>query len=83
MFEYVPFGFGLVLGAFAYRVPRRMRPLLVVLGALACGAAATLISGEYLDGWTSLPLDIVEAALGTAVALAVIAALGRARRRSR
>jgi hypothetical protein len=60
-----------------------MRPLLVALGVLASAAAATLMSGEYLDGWTSLPLDIVEAALGTAVAFAVIAALGSARRRSR
>ncbi len=83
MFEFVPFGLGLVLGAFARRVPRRMRPLLVALGVLASAAAATLMSGEYLDGWTSLPLDIVEAALGTAVAFAVIAALGSARRRSR
>jgi hypothetical protein len=60
-----------------------MRPLLIALGVLASGAAATLISGEYLDGWTSLTLDVVEAALGMAVAFAVIAALGRARRRSR
>jgi hypothetical protein len=75
--EYVPFILGLVTGAIVQRTPGRMRAILITLAVLFSGIVATTITGEYLEGWGQLPLDVAEAALGVAVAFAIAAGIGR------
>jgi hypothetical protein len=73
----VPLILGFVTGTAVQRARGRTRTILTTLGVLFSGIAGTAISGEYLEGWGRLPLDVAEAAFGLAVAYAVAAAIDR------
>jgi hypothetical protein len=77
MLEYVPLILGFVTGTAVQRARGRMRTILTTLGVLSSGIAGIAISGEYLEGWGRLPLDVAGAAFGLAVAYAVAAAIDR------
>ncbi len=77
MLEYVPIVLGFVTGAVFLHARGRPRTILIPLGVLFSGIVGTVVTGEYLDGWGRLPLDVAEAALGLAVAFAVAAGIDR------
>jgi hypothetical protein len=77
MLEYVPIILGFVTGAVSLRARGRTRTILIALGVLLSGIAGTVVSGEFLDGWGRLPLDLAEAAIGLAVAFAVAVGINR------
>jgi hypothetical protein len=65
MLEYVPFILGFVTGTIFQHALSR------------ASITATLVSGEYLEGWGCLPLDVAEAALGGAMAFVLAAGIDR------
>jgi hypothetical protein len=80
MLEYVPFILGFFIGTVAQRARGRAHSILTTLAELSAGLAGTAVSGEYLEGWGRLPLDVAEAALGVGVAFVFATAINRARR---
>jgi len=81
MLEYVPFILGFFTGTVAQQARGLARSILTTLALLSSGVAGTVVSGEYLDGWGRLPLDVAVAALGIGVALLFAAAVKRSARR--
>jgi hypothetical protein len=72
MDELVPVILGVVLGALIWRsAAGRARLALSVFGVLASGAAATVVSGEYIQSWIYILLDLGEAAVGLAAGFAI------------
>jgi len=59
MLEYVPLILGFVTGTIVQYARSRT------------SITATLVSGEYLEGWGCLPLDVAEAALGGVMAAGI------------
>jgi hypothetical protein len=71
MDEVVPIILGFIGGIVIWRkTVGRMRMPLSVLIVLVSGALATLLSGEYLESWVYVLLDIGEAIFGLVVGLA-------------
>ena len=71
MEELVPVILGVVLGALiGWSTTGRTRILLSVAAVFVSGAAATVLSGEYLDSWVYILFDLGEAALGLALGFA-------------
>lgn len=71
MDELVPVILGVVLGAIIWRnTTGQIRVALSVCAMFVSGASATVLSGEYLDNWVYLLLDLGEAALGLALGFA-------------
>jgi hypothetical protein len=65
MDELVPVILGAILGAVIWRTTRgRTRFVLSVLAVIFAAFTATLASGEYLESWIYLLLDLGEAAFG-------------------
>jgi hypothetical protein len=77
MLEYVPIILGFLTGAAFLHARGHTRTALITLGVLCSGIVGTIVSGEYLDGWWRLPLDVVEAAFGLAVAFVVVVGIDR------
>ena len=76
MDEIVPVILGAAFGAIIWRCTRgRTRLVLSVLAVIVAGVAATVASGEYLESWIYLLLDLGEAALGLAVGYVIAARL--------
>lgn len=57
--------------------------MLSILAVFACGIFATVTSGEFVDSWIYLLLDLGEAALGLAAGFAVAHWLLPASKKSR
>lgn len=84
MDELVPVCLGVLLGAAIWRgTAGRTRLALSILAVLASGIFATVISGEFVDSWIYVLLDLGEAALGLAVGFAVAHWLLPARKSAR
>lgn len=64
MFEFVPFGVAAIFGALIARSRIKAWPLVLAVGLVAIGFFATLTSGEYLTGWTTLANDVAIGMLG-------------------
>jgi hypothetical protein len=64
MFEFVPLGVAVLLGAYISRRRMRAWPLLMAAMVVAVGLAATICSGEYVAGWVTLPNDVALATFG-------------------
>jgi general stress protein CsbA len=80
MDELVPVILGAVLGAVIWRTTRgRTRFVLSVLAVIVAAFAATLSSGEYLESWVYLLLDLGEAVFGLVLGYVVAARLLPAR----
>jgi hypothetical protein len=62
MFEFVPFAVAVALGALISG--SRIKPWPLLMTGVAVGFVATLGSGEYVAGWTTLPNDVALATLG-------------------
>jgi hypothetical protein len=72
MDELVPVILGAALGALIWRgTGGRMRLALSILAVLVSGAAATVLSGEYVESWIYLLLDLGEAAFGLAIGFVI------------
>jgi hypothetical protein len=79
MTELVPVIVGATFGAVIRRnTSGKTRFALSIFAAAVSGAIATLASGEYLEGWTYLLLDLGEAALGLVVGYVIAARRGHA-----
>lgn len=76
MFEYVPFILGFLTGTVAQHTQGRTRTIFIALAVLLSGIIATAVSGEYLDGWGRLPLDLAQATVGLAIAFVVAGSFG-------
>ena len=65
MDELVPVILGIILGAIIYASTTGWLRLILSLCAVAiAGLAATVLSGEYMESWIYLLLDLGEAILG-------------------
>jgi hypothetical protein len=72
MDELVPVILGVVLGAIIWRsTTGQIRLALGICAVVVSGASATVLSGEYLDSWIYILLDLGEAALGLALGSAI------------
>jgi uncharacterized membrane-anchored protein YhcB (DUF1043 family) len=72
MDELVPIILGIILGALIWRsTTGRTRIALSIGAVLVSGAAATVLSGEYLESWIYLLLDFGEAAIGLAIGMLI------------
>jgi hypothetical protein len=72
MDEIVPVLFCALLGVIIWRGTRGLtRSVLSVLAVIASGAFATVLSGEYVESWLYLLLDLGEATLGLAIGFVV------------
>ena len=72
MEELVPVILGVVLGALIGRsTTGPTRIVLSIAAVLVSGAAATILSGEYVESWGYLLLDFGEAALGLAIGFVI------------
>jgi len=80
MFEFVPFAVAAVFAALFSRFRMRLGPSLLVAVAVAIGLYATLVSGEYVAGWRTLPLDTAIAGAGMIVGAIFARAVTRAYR---
>ncbi len=84
MDELVPVCLGVLLGAAIWRgTTGKIRLALSILAVFASGVFATVVSGEYVDSWIYVLLDLGEAALGLAAGFAVAHWLLPARKSSR
>jgi hypothetical protein len=73
MDELVPVILGIILGALIGRSTTGLaRIVLSVVAVLVSGAAATILSGEYVESWVYLLLDLGEAALGLALGFVIV-----------
>ena len=76
MDEIVPCILGAFLGAVIWLSAKGLtRTMLSVMAVIASAAVATIASGEYLESWAYLVLDLGEAALGLVVGTVVAARL--------
>jgi hypothetical protein len=76
MEEIVPCILGAVLGAMIWLSARgRARFALSILAVIVSAAVATIATGEYLESWVYLLLDLGEAAFGLAFGYLVAARL--------
>jgi hypothetical protein len=67
MDELVPVILGCLFGVTIWRGSKGpMRLLLSIAAVVVSGAAATVLSGEYVESWVYLLLDFGEAAFGLA-----------------
>jgi hypothetical protein len=83
MDELFPIVGGFLLGVLASRLkPALARPL-GAAGAIAVGAAATIVSGEFRLSWGFLAIDIPGAALAVASGYLTASWLRRTRRQPR
>jgi hypothetical protein len=71
MIEFMPFAVAAALGALSSRYRVRLWPVLFSAAAVVLGVSATILSGEFADGWVFLPKDVVEAAVGLAFGMVV------------
>jgi hypothetical protein len=72
MVELLPIVLGTIVGAVIYRHTRgRTRLVLSVAAVIVSGTAATVLSGEYVESWIYLLLDLGLAALGLALGFAI------------
>jgi len=71
MDEVVPVVLGGVLGFAIWHLgPGRARILLSICAVVLSGVLATVFSGEYVESWIYLLLDLGEAAIGLVVGFA-------------
>lgn len=57
--ELIPMGSGVAVGLLCSAMtPGRRRVLVMILLSALCGLAATVVSGEFLESWGYLLLDI-------------------------
>lgn len=84
MDEVVPVVLGAVLGfAIWHFGPGRARILLSLCAVALSGVLATVFSGEYVESWIYLLLDLGEAAIGLALGFAAAHWLTRRRKPQR
>jgi hypothetical protein len=73
MEELIPIILGIILGALIGRSTTGItRIVLSVAAVLVSGASATILSGEYVESWIYLLLDLGEAALGLALGFVIV-----------
>ena len=76
MDEILPCILGAVLGTMIWlRARGTARLALSIVAVIVSATAATVISGEYLESWVYLLLDLGEAAFGLAIGYVVAARL--------
>jgi hypothetical protein len=84
MDELFPVILGVIFGALIWCFAvARYRAVLSILAVLVAGTAATVLSGEYVESWIYILLDLGEAALGLALGMALAHWLQRIRISSR
>jgi hypothetical protein len=82
MDELVPVVLGILLGAPVWHYSSGLlRTALSVLAVAVSGAAATIISGEYLESYVYLLLDLGEAAAGLVIGFMIAHLVQRKRDR--
>jgi len=82
MDEVVPVVLGAVLGFAIWQFgPGRARLLLSIAAVVLSGVLATVFSGEYVESWIYLLLDLGEAAIGLALGFAAAHWLTRRKQR--
>ena len=80
MDELVPICLGIILGVPIWRYTAgRERALLSVLAVAMSGVTATIVSGEFAQGYLYLLIDLGEAVCGLAAGFAIAQRLGQRR----